>query len=156
MEQTDEEAASVPRPQGTVPPYLDPRVPIEDRINDLLPRLTLEEKIIELSDSLGSKGIPRLRIPALLKTEGLHGQSYSTGATIFPEPIAMSSTFDTALIYKVGQATALEAKAAGIRATWSPVLDVAREVDAAIRDRRGVFAAFKRVPKCFILPCLTK
>jgi beta-glucosidase len=132
-DQTVEEATSVPqakdRParRGALPPYLDPRVPIEDRITDLLPRLTLEEKVVELSDSWGSKGIPRLKVPALLKTEGLHGQSYSTGATIFPEPISMSSTFDTGLIRRVGQATALEAKAAGIRATWSPVLDVARD-----------------------------
>jgi beta-glucosidase len=132
-DQTVEEATSVPqakdRPvvRGAIPPYLDPRVPVEDRITDLLPRLTLDEKVTELTDSWGSKGIPRLKVPALLKTEGLHGQSYSTGATIFPEPISMSSTFDTGLIYKVGQATALEAKAAGIRATWSPVLDVARD-----------------------------
>ena len=113
--------------RSSLPKYLDPLVPIEDRITDLLPRLTLEEKVMELSDSWGSKGIPRLKIPAMLKTEGLHGQSYSTGATIYPMPISMSSTFDTGLVRRVGQATAQEAKAAGIRATWSPVLDVARD-----------------------------
>ena len=125
--ETARAAASLATPGGALPPYLDPQVPIEDRITDLLPRLTLDEKVVELSDSWGSKGIPRLKIPAMLKTEGLHGQSYSTGATIFPEPISMSSTFDTVLIRKVGQATAVEAKAAGIRVTWSPVLDVARD-----------------------------
>jgi beta-glucosidase len=109
------------------PKYLDSSLPIEERIDDLLPRLTLEEKVIELSDSWGSKGIPRLQIPAMLKTEGLHGQSYSTGATIFPMPIEMSSTFDTNLINQVGKATAIEAKAANLRVTWSPVLDVARD-----------------------------
>jgi beta-glucosidase len=109
------------------PKYLNPKLPIEERIDDLLPRLTLEEKVTQLSDSWGSKGIPRLKIPAMLKTEGLHGQSYATGSTIFPVPIAMSSTFDEALIYKVGVATAVEAKAANLRASWSPVLDVARD-----------------------------
>ena len=112
---------------GATPKYLDPSVPIEERIDDLLPRLTLEEKVVELSDDWGSKGIPRLKIPALLKTEGLHGQSYSHGATIFPMPIQMASTFDTNLINQVGVATAVEAKAANLRASWSPVLDVARD-----------------------------
>jgi beta-glucosidase len=112
---------------GDIPKYLNPGLPIEERIDDLLPRLTLEEKVTELSDSWGSKGIPRLKIPAMLKTEGLHGQSYATGSTIFPVPIAMSSTFDEALIYKLGVATAVEAKAANLRASWSPVLDVARD-----------------------------
>lgn len=109
------------------PKYLDPKVPIEQRIDDLLPRLTLEEKVIQLSDSWGSKGIPRLKVPAMLKTEGLHSQSYSTGATVFPQAIAMATTFDPELIQKVGQAIAIESKAANLRVTWSPVLDVARD-----------------------------
>ena len=119
--------AAVPPAHGALPKYLDPSFSIEERITDLLPRLTLEEKVIELSDSWGSQGIPRLRIPAMLKTEGLHGQSYSTGATIYPMPIAMSATFDSALAGRVGKATAEEAKEAGLRVSWSPVLDVARD-----------------------------
>ncbi|GGB02285.1 glycoside hydrolase family 3 N-terminal domain-containing protein [Puia dinghuensis] len=115
------------RAQQTLP-YLDSNLSIEARITDLLPRLTLEEKIVQLSDSWGSKGIPRLKVPAMLKTEGLHGQSYSTGATIFPQAIAMASTFDTALVHNIGKTTAIESKAAGLRVTWSPVLDVARDV----------------------------
>ncbi|MDB5110732.1 MAG: hypothetical protein JWR67_1846 [Mucilaginibacter sp.] len=132
-----------------IPKYLDPHVPIEDRISDLLPRLTLEEKVIELSDSWGSKGIPRLKVPAMLKTEGLHSQSYSTGATVFPQPIAMASTFNTDLIREVGKATAIESKAANLRVSWSPVLDVARDArwgrveetygeDAYLVSRMGV------------------
>ena len=110
------------------PSYLDSTLSIEARITDLLPRLTLEEKVLQLSDSWGSKGIPRLKVPAMLKTEGLHGQSYSTGATIFPHAIAMASTFDTVLVHNIGKTTAVESKAAGLRVTWSPVLDVARDV----------------------------
>src|SRR5258708_22503116 len=110
------------------PKYLDPSLPIEQRIDDLVPRLTLEEKIQQISDDWGSKAIPRLKIPSLLKTEGLHSQSYSTGATIFPMPIAMAATFDTDVIASVGRQTAIESKAAHIRASWSPVLDVSRDV----------------------------
>jgi len=108
--------------------YLDPSVDVEQRINDLLPRMTTEEKISQIWDSWGSQGIARLGVPPLLKTEGLHSQSYSTGATVFPQPIAMASTFDTALIGEVGKQTAVEAKAANLRASWSPVLDVVRDV----------------------------
>jgi len=107
--------------------YLNPNLPIEERIDDLVPRLTLEEKVIQLSDSWGSKGIPRLKVPPMLKTEGLHGQSYATGSTIFPQAIAMASTFNVELIEKVGKATAIESKAANLRMSWSPVLDVARD-----------------------------
>jgi len=108
--------------------YLDPSVPIEQRIDDVLPRMTVAEKVSQISDNWGSAGIPRLSVPSLLKTEGLHSQSYSTGATIFPQPIGMAATFNAALINKVGRQTVLESKAAYIRESWSPVLDVARDV----------------------------
>ena len=108
--------------------YLDPNVPIEQRIDDLLQHMTIEEKASQVSDSWGSQGVPRLGIPSLLKTEGLHSQSYSTGATIFPQPISMAATFDPELIGKVGNQTAIEAKAAHLRASWSPVLDVVRDI----------------------------
>ena len=120
--------AEVRAQQRILAPYLDSTLPIETRITDLLPRLTLEEKIQQLSDSWGSKGIPRLKVPAMLKTEGLHGQSYSTGATIFPQAILMASSFDTALVHNIGKVTAVESRAAGLRVSWSPVLDVARDM----------------------------
>jgi beta-glucosidase len=110
------------------PKYLDPSVPIDQRIDDLLPRMTVAEKVSQISDDWGSAAISRLKVPSLLKTEGLHSQSYSTGATIFPQPIGMAATFNPALINKVGRETALESKAAHIRESWSPVLDVARDV----------------------------
>jgi beta-glucosidase len=110
------------------PKYLDPNLSIEKRIDDLLPRMTVAEKISQISDNWGSAGIPRLKVPSLLKTEGLHSQSYSTGATIYPQPIGMAATFDPALINKVGRQTALESKAAHLRVSWSPVMDVARDV----------------------------
>lgn len=108
--------------------YLDPTLPIEQRIDDLLIRMTVQEKVSQISDDWGSAEIPHLGVPVLLKTEGLHGQSYSTGATIFPQPIAMSATFDPALIEQVGRQTAVESKAAHIRAAWSPVINLARDV----------------------------
>jgi hypothetical protein len=83
--------ATVPSVGQQKPKYLDPGIPTGDRINDLLPRMTIDEKASQIVDSWGSAGIPRLNIPALLKTEGLHSQSYSTGATLFPQPIRHGS-----------------------------------------------------------------
>src|SRR5258708_34714544 len=103
--------ATVPSVGQQKPKYLDPGIPIEDRINDLLPRMTIDEKVSQIVDSWGSAGIPRLNIPALLKTEGLHSQSYSTGATLFPQPLSMAATFDPDLIQKVGRQPAIDAKA---------------------------------------------
>jgi beta-glucosidase len=108
--------------------YLDPALGVEQRIDDLLPRMTIEEKISQIWDSWGSQAIPRLGVPPLLKTEGLHSQSYSTGATVFPQAIAMASTFDPELVGEIGKQTAVEAKAANLRVSWSPVLDVVRDV----------------------------
>jgi len=72
-------------PESKSPIGLDAR--IEERIDGLLQRMTVEEKVSQIVDSWGSAGITRLGVPALLKTEGLHSQSYSTGATIFPQAI---------------------------------------------------------------------
>jgi beta-glucosidase len=110
------------------PTYLNSSLPVEQRIDDLLPQMTLDEKILQISDDWGSKGVARLKIPALLKTEGLHGQSYSTGATLFPDPICMAATFDPDLVGKIGKETGIECKADHIHSSWSPVLDVARDV----------------------------
>jgi len=121
-------AAVATAQEPSVPRYLDPKMPVEQRIDDLLGRMTVQEKVSQIYDSWGSQGVPRLHIPSMLKTEGLHSQSYSTGATLFPEPIAMASTFDTHLIEQVGKQTGVEAKAAHLMASWSPVLDVVRDV----------------------------
>jgi len=108
--------------------YLDPSVPIEQRIDDLLGKMTDQEKINQISDDWGSKSIPRLKIPPLLKGEGLHSQSYSTGATIFPQAICMAATFDPEIVGKIGTDIAVESKADHIHSSWSPVLDIARDV----------------------------
>ena len=107
--------------------YLDPSKPVEERIDDLLPRMTLDEKISQISDSWGIQAIARLKVPALFKSEALHGQSYSTGGTIFPHAIAMAATWDVDLVRRSLVLIADECKAANQVHAWSPVLDVARD-----------------------------
>ncbi|MBK8226924.1 MAG: glycoside hydrolase family 3 C-terminal domain-containing protein [Flavobacteriales bacterium] len=69
----------------------------------------------------------RLRIPMLPFDEALHGLVRS-GATAFPQSIAMAASFDTTLMAQVSAAIANETKARGIRMVLSPVVNLATDV----------------------------
>lgn len=112
----------------SAPKYLDARVPVEQRVDDLLSRMTLEEKIGQIANSDGSQAIPRLKVPPLFKTEALHGFAAGTGATVFPQAIAMGATFDAELAGKVGKVSGYESRIANRYMAWAPVLNLARDV----------------------------
>ena len=78
-------------------PYMDTSLPIEVRVNDLISRMTLEEKASQLVNQ--SRAIPRLGVPAYdWWSEALHGVGFAGVATVFPQAIAMGSTWDTPLL----------------------------------------------------------
>jgi len=164
--------------------YKDPKLPIDERVKDLLSRMTLEEKTAqmmclwmekpndnsaipksqqpfggkfspelakqkmphgigqfarqrELFDPKGSaeyanavqkwlKDNTRLGIPAVFHDEILHG-SMSGGSTVFPVPIAMSSSWDTDLISRVFTVAARQARIRGTHHVLGPNMDLARE-----------------------------
>lgn len=90
--------------------YLDPDAPIDDRVNDLISRMTLEEKISQMCNSCAA--IPRLGIPAYdYWSEALHGVARNGKATVFPQAIGMAATWDPELIERVADAIATEARA---------------------------------------------
>jgi len=90
--------------------YLDPSLPLEQRVNDLVSRMTLEEKVSQMQDV--APGIPRLGIPAYnWWNEGLHGVARSGNATVFPQAIALAATWDTDLIHRVADVISTEARA---------------------------------------------
>src|SRR5262245_11870464 len=92
------------------PVYRNPEAAIEDRVDDLLNRMTLEEKASQLMND--SPAIDRLGIPAYnWWNECLHGVGRSGLATVFPEPIGLAATWDTALMLRVGTAISDEARA---------------------------------------------
>ena len=79
-------------------PYLNPSLPIDKRVDDLISRMTLEEKASQLVNQ--SRGIPRLGIPEYdWWSEALHGVARAGIATVFPEPVGLAATFDSPLIH---------------------------------------------------------
>ncbi|GAB2955391.1 glycoside hydrolase family 3 C-terminal domain-containing protein [Hymenobacter coalescens] len=97
-------------PQTAAPLYLDPRQPLNLRVQDLMAKLTLEEKASQMMDY--SAAIPRLNIPTYnWWNEALHGVGRSGAATVFPQAIALGATFDEDLALRMSSAIADEARA---------------------------------------------
>src|SRR5262249_55483297 len=87
--------------QQATEPYKDPKLPIEQRVNDLISRMTVEEKASQLVHV--ADPIPRLGVPAYnWWNEGLHGVARAGVATVFPQAIGMAATFDEPLMHQVG------------------------------------------------------
>ena len=170
---------------ASTPLYLDPSQPIEARVDDLLQRMTLKEKVgqlnlpcgyvdalgktnaekmasarrfvtgnltgaigpgagfFTLADTLHLNNLPeqlrffnelqtiattqtRLKIPLLEDEEGTHGAMFA-GATVFPEGLAIGSTFDMPLVGQIYAAAAQEARSTGIQMLSTLVLETDRE-----------------------------
>ena len=90
--------------------YLDPDLPLAQRVDDLVRRMTLAEKISQMQNK--APAIPRLHIAEYdWWNEGLHGVARSGYATVFPQAIGLAATWDTALIHNVADTIATEARA---------------------------------------------
>ena len=127
------------RAQANPLPYQNTKLPIEQRVNDLVSRLTLEEKTSEMIN--GSAAIPRLGVPAYdWWSEGLHGVARSGYATMFPQAIGMAATWDTALLGQISTTISTEARAKYNEAVrhnihsiyyglsiWSPNINIFRD-----------------------------
>ena len=107
-------------PSSKIPPYKNRALPIDRRIDDLLPRMTLEEKAEQLA-TLYPNAVVRLGIPHLQAGEALHGICLRHG-TSFPSPLAMGSTWDPEIIERMGTLVAVEARALGTHQVYSPML----------------------------------
>jgi beta-glucosidase len=96
--------------QTEQPPYLDPGLPLEERVDDLVGRMTLEEKVSQLLDQ--APAIERLEVPAYnWWNEALHGVARSGLATSFPQAIGLAATWDDSLIFRMATAISDEARA---------------------------------------------
>jgi beta-glucosidase len=139
------------------PVHLDPTASVDARVEDLLARMTLPEKVgqmlqldgrHDLVDAVQTRlagsilhppparaGEPielarqtRLGIPLLIADDCIHGHSFWPGATIFPTQLAMACTWDPDLVQRAARAAAVEIAATGIHWTFSPVLCITRDL----------------------------
>lgn len=92
-------------------PFQDPSLSIEVRVNDLVARLTLEEKVAQMLNA--APAIDRLGIPSYdWWNEVLHGVARTPyRVTVYPQAIGMAATFDTASLHKMADYAALEGRA---------------------------------------------
>jgi beta-glucosidase len=119
--------------------YLDPSQPINVRVDDLISRMTLEEKATQLVNQ--ARAIPRLQVPNYdWWSEALHGVANAGTATVFPEPIGLAATFDPPLIHEMAVVIGTEARAKHNQAVragrrdimegldfWSPNINIFRD-----------------------------
>jgi len=91
-------------------PYLNPKLPLEVRVQDLLKRMTLEEKALQMDNR--TPAINRLQIPAYdWWNEALHGVARAGLATSFPQPVGLAATFDPEALFTMGTMVSDEARA---------------------------------------------
>ena len=108
------------------PPYKNPKIPIEKRVEDLLDRMTLKEKIAMLGGTgFTTPPIPRLGIPALKMSDGPLGVRWGK-STAFPSGTCMAASWDTSTMYHVGEAIAEEVKGKGRDEILGPCVNIAR------------------------------
>ncbi len=118
------------------PAYLNPALSIEVRVDDLISRMTLEERASQVVHQ--AKAIPRLGVPAYnWASEALHGV-VTDHVTVFPEPIGLAATFDASLVREMAVVIGTEARAKhhelirnGFTTTgldfWAPNLNIFRD-----------------------------
>ncbi|HEY9231748.1 MAG TPA: glycoside hydrolase family 3 N-terminal domain-containing protein, partial [Blastocatellia bacterium] len=122
-----------------LPKYKNPRLPTDERVNDLISRMTLEEKVSQMIDR--APAIPRLDIPAYnWWNESLHGVARAGLATVFPQAIGLAATWNTDLMRRVAEVISTEARAKHHEAVrhgdfgrykgltmWSPNINIFRD-----------------------------
>ncbi|MCI0514765.1 glycoside hydrolase family 3 C-terminal domain-containing protein [candidate division KSB1 bacterium] len=92
------------------PGYLNPELPIDERVADLISRMTLEEKVGQML--YNAEAIPRLNVPAYnWWSECLHGVARAGRATVFPQAIGLAATFDADLLFRIAVAISDEGRA---------------------------------------------
>ena len=90
--------------------FRNPALPIDKRVDDLVSRMTLEEKVSQMVHTAAA--IPRLGIPEYnWWSEGLHGAAREGYATVFPQAIGLAATFDPDLLHQEAGIIATEFRA---------------------------------------------
>jgi beta-glucosidase len=129
------------------PAYKNPDLPAEQRAADLVSRMTLDEKVLQMQDGFsgpgepGAPAIPRLDIAAYdFWNEALHGVARAGEATVFPQAIGLAASWDTEMMRRVADTISTEARAKYNQAMrdndhsryhgltfWSPNINIFRD-----------------------------
>ncbi len=89
-------------------PFQNPDLPIEDRVNNIVSLMTLDEKVALLSQR---PGVTRLGIRTMQQVEGLHGvRAGRNPTTTYPQSIGLGETWDTDILHQVGATEGYEAR----------------------------------------------
>ena len=95
---------------NTKSPFQNTQLSVDDRVEDLVSRMTVQEKVTQLFNH--AEPIDRLGVPAYdWWNECLHGVARAGKATVFPQAIGLSATFDQDLMFRVADAISDEARA---------------------------------------------
>ncbi|MFD7319560.1 glycoside hydrolase family 3 C-terminal domain-containing protein [Streptomyces sp. NPDC059875] len=115
----------------TPPPFRDPQLSFAKRVDDLLARLTLDEKIGFLHQF--APAVERLGVAAFRTgQEALHGVAWMGPATVFPQAVGLGATWNTDLVRRVGEAVSKEVRAMRARDdrvglnVWAPTVNLLR------------------------------
>ncbi|MFC7982741.1 glycoside hydrolase family 3 C-terminal domain-containing protein [Streptomyces sp. NPDC057336] len=118
-------------PTLPTPPFRDPHLPFGKRVDDLLSRLTLDEKTAFLHQF--APAVERLGISAFRTgQEALHGVAWMGPATVFPQAVGLGATWNEDLVRRVGEAVSKEVRAMRARDervglnVWSPTVNLLR------------------------------
>jgi beta-glucosidase len=112
----------------TAPLYPDKTQPVEKRVEDLLSRMTLEEKL----DYIGGinefyiRGIDRLNVPVIKMSDGPMGSRNDGPTTAYPAGIALASTWDRALARSLGAGLGRDCRARGVHILLAPAVNIYR------------------------------
>lgn len=108
--------------------YKDADAPVEDRVEDLLGRMTLEEKI----DYIGGynlfyiRGIERLGLPVIKLTDGPVGTHKDGRSTAYPASVMTAATWNRDLVYRLGEQLGRDSRARGVHILLGPSMNIVR------------------------------
>ncbi|MDV5149652.1 glycoside hydrolase family 3 C-terminal domain-containing protein [Streptomyces sp. SBC-4] len=113
------------------PPFRDPALPVARRVDDLLARLTADERLALLHQF--TPGVDRLGLaPFRTGQEALHGVAWMGPATVFPQAVGLGASWHPELVRRVGEAVSREARAmrakddrVGLN-VWAPTVNLLR------------------------------
>jgi beta-glucosidase len=108
--------------------YKNPEAPVEKRVDDLVSRMTLEEKILFINgvDWMYTHPLERLDVPTFKMTDGPTGTNTHGKSTAYPASVLNAATWDTALNYKLGVALGRDCRSRDVNFLLAPGVNIAR------------------------------